>query len=128
LSPAFEGVERSRRIAAGTAPDDLNNLLKLARPELSHDLVDAPLIEQQNSRYHRLRDTLSGGPSQRCTIKYDSESISHGRNISCRQAARIKRVPSDPAPAAIVREFGSGIESLEDSAMPLIANQQLSGE
>jgi hypothetical protein len=27
-----------------------------------------------------------------------------------------------------VREFGSGIESLEDSAMPLIANQQLSGE
>jgi hypothetical protein len=37
-------------------------------------------------------------------------------------------VPSDPAPAAIVREFASGIESLEDSAMPLIANQQLSGE
>jgi hypothetical protein len=37
-------------------------------------------------------------------------------------------LPSDPAPAAIVREFGSGIESLEDSAMPLIANQQLSGE
>jgi hypothetical protein len=37
-------------------------------------------------------------------------------------------VLSDPAPAAIVREFVSGIESLEDSAMPLIANQQLSGE
>jgi len=27
-----------------------------------------------------------------------------------------------------VREFASGIESLEDSAMPMIADQQLSGE
>ena len=35
---------------------------------------------------------------------------------------------SDPAPAPIVREFRSGIESLEDSAMPLIANQQLFSE
>jgi hypothetical protein len=81
--PAFEGVERSRRIAAGTAPDDLNNLLKLARPELGRDLVDAPLIEQQNSRYHGLGYTLRGGPPQRRTIKYDSEGIGHDRNISC---------------------------------------------
>jgi hypothetical protein len=73
--PAFEGVERSRRIATRTAANELNNLVKLARPELSHDLVDAPLIEQQNSRYHRLGHTLSGGPPHRRTIENDSESI-----------------------------------------------------
>jgi hypothetical protein len=60
---ALKSVERSGRIAAWTAPDDLNNLLKLARPELGRDLVDAPLIEQQNSRYHGLGHTLRGGPS-----------------------------------------------------------------
>jgi hypothetical protein len=43
--PAFEGVERSRRITTRTAANELNNLLKLTRPELSHDLVDPPLIE-----------------------------------------------------------------------------------
>jgi hypothetical protein len=61
--PAFEGVERSRRIAAGTAPDDLNNLLKLARPEFGHDVVDASLIEQQDGGYDRLGHSLRGGPS-----------------------------------------------------------------
>jgi hypothetical protein len=60
--PAFEGVERSGRIATRTAANELNNLLKLAWPELSHDLVDAPLLEQQNGRYDRLGYTLSGGP------------------------------------------------------------------
>src|ERR1700730_16155011 len=43
VAAAFEGVERSRRIAAWTTTDELYNLLKLVRPELSHDLVDAPL-------------------------------------------------------------------------------------
>jgi hypothetical protein len=43
---AFEGVERSRRIATRTEANEFNNLLKLARPELSHDLVEAPLMEQ----------------------------------------------------------------------------------
>ena len=67
LSPSFEGVERSWRMAPRTTPDELDYLLKLPRPELSHDLVDAaadaPFLEQQNGRYHRLGDTLSGGPS-----------------------------------------------------------------
>jgi len=79
VAAAFEGVERSRRIAAWTTTDELYNLLKLVRPELSHDLVDAPLMEQVNSGYDRLGHTLSGGPSHRLAIKYGSESIGRTR-------------------------------------------------
>jgi hypothetical protein len=63
LSPAFEGVERSGRIAAWTPPDELDDLLQFARYEFGRDLVDAPLMEQQNTRYHRLGHTLRDGPS-----------------------------------------------------------------
>jgi hypothetical protein len=60
----LEGVEHSGRIAAWTPRDELNNLLKFARRELSDDLGDTPpLMKQVNSRYYRLRHTLNGGPS-----------------------------------------------------------------
>ena len=48
-SSALEGVERSGWIAAWRTPNELDDLLKLAGHELSHDRVEAPLIEQQNS-------------------------------------------------------------------------------
>jgi hypothetical protein len=38
VTPAFEGLKRSRRIAARRAPDELNNLLKLAGFELGDAL------------------------------------------------------------------------------------------
>jgi hypothetical protein len=38
-------------------------------------VLDAPLIEQINSRYHRLGYTLNGGPSQRCIVEDESERI-----------------------------------------------------
>jgi hypothetical protein len=40
-----------------------DHLLKLDGAELGHDLLNASLMKQQNSRYHRLGHTLSGGPS-----------------------------------------------------------------
>jgi hypothetical protein len=55
-------------------------LLKLVPPELGRDLVDATLMEQQNSCYDRFGHTLGGGPPHRLTMKFDSESIGHGRD------------------------------------------------
>jgi len=37
-------------------------------------------MEQQNSCYDRFGHTLGGGPPHRLTMKFDSESIGHGRN------------------------------------------------
>ena len=84
-APDFECLECSGRIAARTAanePDDCPS-------QLGRDLADASLMEQVNSRYYRLRHTLSCCPPHPRTIKYDSESIGHGRNISRRRVGRI---------------------------------------
>jgi hypothetical protein len=80
-------------IAAWTPPD-----------ELSDDLIDAPLMEKVNIRYHRLRHILSGYPPHPCAVENDSESIGHGWNISCQQPARIKgdRMFTVPAPIDLV--------------------------
>jgi hypothetical protein len=51
------------RIATRATPDELNNLLQFARYELDGDLVDAPFMEQVNSRYYRLRRIFSDRPS-----------------------------------------------------------------
>ncbi|MGA3310515.1 MAG: hypothetical protein ABSD08_18175 [Xanthobacteraceae bacterium] len=69
---------------------------------------------------------INGNDAGETCLRHASTSIRVPIARCCE--VHVSRVPSDPAPAAIVREFGSGIESLEDSAMPLIANQQLSGE
>jgi len=82
---ALKSVERSGRIAAWTAPDELNDLLKLTGFELGYDLVDTLLMKQVNSRYYRLRH-----PSHPGTVKCGSENISHGRSIPCRRSARIR--------------------------------------
>ena len=77
LSPTFEGVERSGRIAARTSPNELDDLLKVARPELSYNVGDTPLMEQVDSRYYRLRHILNGGSSHCRTVKKHAESIGH---------------------------------------------------
>src|ERR1700692_3151170 len=41
------------------------------------DFVDAPLMEQQNSRYNRLGHTFRGGPPNRCRMKRDSVAVRH---------------------------------------------------
>jgi hypothetical protein len=70
----------------------LRHTLKLAWPELSDDLIDAPFMEKVNSRYHRLRHTLNGGPSQRRTVENDSEGIGHSPKIAFRRVTRIMAV------------------------------------
>src|SRR6266849_1766398 len=62
-------VDCSRRIATLRPSDELNNLLKLARPELSDNLVDATLMKQQDTCYHRLAHTFSDGPSRGSRIE-----------------------------------------------------------
>ena len=51
----------------------------------------ASLMEQVNSRYYRLRHALSCCPPHPRTIKYDSEGIGHGWNISCRRTRCITK-------------------------------------
>ena len=86
-APCFKGIKRSRRIATWASSDKLYHLLKLVRPELGRDLVDATLMEQQNSCYDRFGHTLGGGSPHRLTMKFDSENIGHGWNISCQHVA-----------------------------------------
>jgi hypothetical protein len=57
-------------------------MLKFARPKLSYNVGDTPLMEQVDSRYYRLRHILNGGSSDCRTVKKHAESIGHGRNIS----------------------------------------------
>jgi hypothetical protein len=80
-SPALEGLKRFGRIAVWRTPDELDDLLKLAWPELSDDLIDAPLMKQQNSRYDGFGHTLNGGPSHRLRMKIDPKTIRHGAGI-----------------------------------------------
>jgi hypothetical protein len=59
LSPALEGVERSGRMTAGTAPHDLNNLLKL-RLGLSFATISS-MLPSSSSKTAAI--TVSGTPS-----------------------------------------------------------------
>jgi len=52
---------------------------------LRHNLFDAALVEQQDSRDHILGRTFSGGPAHFFWIKIEIEAIRHGagRYIGC---------------------------------------------
>ena len=67
----LEGGERSRRIATRKPTDDFDDLIKLAGPELSHELVNTkqPLSP---SRAHPQRPA-----SHSRTIENNTESIGH---------------------------------------------------
>ncbi len=83
------GVERSRRIATRTPRDEPYDVPQLFRPKLGRDLVDAPLVEQQDSGYDRLGHSLRDGPSHRRWIERDCVGICHGANIFPKRASRI---------------------------------------
>jgi hypothetical protein len=74
-APCFKGIKRSRRIATWASSNKLYHPLKLVRPDLGRYLVDATLMEQQNSCYDRFGHTLGGGPPHRLTMKFDSKNI-----------------------------------------------------
>ena len=76
-------------LSASSVPGGSQLGQRLTSLMTGRDLADASLMEQVNSRYYRLRHTLSCCPPHPRTIKYDSESIGHGRNISRRRVGRI---------------------------------------
>jgi hypothetical protein len=53
----------------------LDHLLKLKGAKLRHNLFDAALVEQQDSRDHILGHTFSGGPAHFFWIKIEIEAI-----------------------------------------------------
>jgi hypothetical protein len=70
-SPLLEHVERAGRINARRSSDELDQLLKLGSAELERDLVDATLMEQQDSCNNGLGHTLSVGPARIVQLQAD---------------------------------------------------------
>jgi hypothetical protein len=70
-SSLLKRVECAGRINAWRSPDELDHLLELDAAELGHNLVDAALMEQQNSRDDIFGNALSGGPAHIVGMKKD---------------------------------------------------------
>ena len=75
-SPLLEYAQCAGRINAWRSPDELDHLLKLGRPELKYNLVDASLMEQQNSRDNGFGHALGGSPAQIIWMKRESRNNS----------------------------------------------------
>jgi hypothetical protein len=60
---ALKRLQRAGRINARRSPDEHDHLLKLGRAELRYNLVDASLMEQQNSRDNGFGHALGGSPA-----------------------------------------------------------------
>ena len=71
-SPLLECVQRAGRINARRSPDELDHLLKLGSAELGHNLVDASLMQQQDSRDNGFGHALGGSPAH---IDLDEEEL-----------------------------------------------------
>ena len=76
-SPLLECVQRAGRINARRSSDKLDYLLELGSTELGHNLVDASLMEQQDSRDNGLGHALGGSPAQIIWMKREFETIRH---------------------------------------------------
>ena len=76
-SPLLECVQRAGRINAWRSPDELDHLLKLGSAELRHNLVDASLMQQQNSRDNGFGHALGGGPAHIVWMKKNAKTIRH---------------------------------------------------
>jgi hypothetical protein len=72
-------LSKSRRIDAWRSRDELDHLVKLGSVELSHDLLNASLMEQQDSRDDGLGHALSGGPAHIVWMKTDVKTIRHAQ-------------------------------------------------
>jgi hypothetical protein len=68
-------VQRAGRINARRSPDERDYLLELEGGELSHDLLNASLMEQQDSRDDGLGYALGGSPTHIVRIKTDVKTI-----------------------------------------------------
>jgi hypothetical protein len=78
----LECVQRTGRISARRSPDKLNYLLKLDGAELSDDLLNASLMEQQDRRDNGLGHTLSGGPAHIVWMKKNVKTIRHAQEYN----------------------------------------------
>jgi hypothetical protein len=75
-------VQRTGRISARRSPDKLNYLLELDGAELGHDLLNASLIEQQDSRNDGFGHALSGGPAHIISTKMNAKTIRHAQEYN----------------------------------------------
>jgi hypothetical protein len=80
----IQGVERSRRIAAWTAPDEFDHLLQFARCEFGHDVVDARLWSRRTAAM-----TVSGTPSAAAHLT-DARSLAGTYPTSGLRAAGVR--------------------------------------
>jgi len=65
------------RFEAWRSADEFDHLLKLKPAKLRHNLFDAALVEQQDSRNHILGHTFSGGPAHFLRMEIETETIRH---------------------------------------------------
>jgi hypothetical protein len=72
-----ERFENSARVKAWRSADEFDHPLKLKRAKLRHNLFDAALVEQQDSRDHVFGHALSGGPAHPIGRKIETEAIRH---------------------------------------------------
>jgi hypothetical protein len=72
-------VERSGRINEWRSPNELDHLLELDGGEFSHDLLNASLMEQQDSRDDGFGHALSGGPARIVGMKKKVKTIRHAQ-------------------------------------------------
>ena len=80
-SPLLECVKRARRINAWRSSDKLDHLLELGSAEFSRDLLNASLMQQQDSRDNGFGHALSGGPSDIIWMKEHPKTIRHCAGI-----------------------------------------------
>ena len=81
LPPLLKCVQRAGRINAWRSSDELDHLLKLGSAELSRDLLNAALMEQQDSRDNGLGHALGGSPTHIVRMKTDVKTIRHSAGI-----------------------------------------------
>jgi hypothetical protein len=79
--PLLKRVECAGRINAWRSPDEIDHLLKLGSAELTRDLLNASVMEQQDSRDNGLGHALGGSPTHIVRMKRDIKTISHHAGI-----------------------------------------------
>jgi len=75
-SAVLKGNEGAPREAVKLVPDDLDDLLELARSKLIHDLLGLPVLgDEVESRRDGFRHALFGGPFGPSVFERDSETL-----------------------------------------------------
>ena len=85
---ALKGLKRPRRVKAGRAANEHNRLFKFAGAELRRDLIDAPLVQQQDGGDYILANSLKRQPSERPSDAAQRQSdLSWSRRYTGRRPA-----------------------------------------